>query len=72
MSKIKVKIKPCPFCGSQADTKLEFPDMYVECKSCGSRGQTFTSHRENAEGILGDWRKAVIGAWNTRPLVNLG
>lgn len=48
-------LKPCPFCGGEANTVLKgSDDWHIECHDCASRS-----------GIYGI-RESAIAAWNTR------
>lgn len=71
-----VELKPCPFCGGEAEIYPEV-DMimgkfwYIRCKKCYSRGSgIYESERElepqeEYAAITGSWKKAVE-AWNRR------
>ncbi|MBE9515936.1 MAG: Lar family restriction alleviation protein [Proteobacteria bacterium] len=49
-------LKPCPFCGGEAESETTICDDLVRCKSCGA-------------SIVFDTRivGSAIVAWNTRP-----
>ena len=58
----KIKLKPCPFCGGEAEFALgeeyrqehEQSNDWVKCRSCGVETSYFDSRKESAE------------AWNRR------
>lgn len=51
----EIKLKPCPFCGSNDVTVEEtYASGYVRCRSCGAEGGFRYSHDEAA------------AAWNRR------
>lgn len=51
----EIKLKPCPFCGSNGVVVDEIcPSRYVRCRGCG------------AEGGLRDSRDEAAAAWNRR------
>lgn len=74
---IKEELKPCPFCGGEAEICSAFENKflgkywYVRCKSCYSRcSNAYESIRElkpnqEYEAIKGAWDQ-VIKAWNRR------
>lgn len=50
-----VKIKPCPFCGGEADVDIgNFGGMVCYCKQCFSQGKQCNTEEE------------AIEAWNRR------
>ena len=49
-----MKIKPCPFCGSDS---VSCEGHFVECDNCGSTGEQFFPTPN---------RKKAIEAWNRR------
>ena len=51
----KIKLKPCPFCGSD-DVVVEetYTSGYVRCRDCGAEGGFRYSHDE------------AVAAWNRR------
>jgi Lar family restriction alleviation protein len=52
---IKSKLRPCPWCGNDADyTLLKLSSVHVSCDSCGSQGPTANS------------ATAAKKAWNDR------
>lgn len=53
---IERHIEPCPFCGGKSSPERNWRDSWVECDTCGARGQTFQRNY---------WLKA-IQAWNNR------
>lgn len=57
MDNEKLKLKPCPFCGSQNVTKILMPGLtwIVGCYECGCRtGEYFRSSE-------------AVSVWNNRP-----
>lgn len=52
-----VKLKPCPFCGGEADYRTMGNCVYIVCTKCGCNTQTF-HYKE---------RQEAIKAWNNRP-----
>ena len=58
------ELKPCPFCGHEAEISLGRLDgkatSYVECKRCAARGEFFfVSHKYASDD-------KAIKAWNRR------
>lgn len=64
-----IKLKPCPFCGRQAQMRTSYSELsemdysYVICMRCGARGTTYASKR--IDDIPGAKVRAAM-AWNTR------
>ena len=59
----EIKLKPCPFCGGEAEAVYAPNDINrwgVQCKSCGC-----TVEVEDWKGVE-DTRENVIKAWNRR------
>lgn len=57
------KIKPCPFCGGQADIGkygISYPQFYVECKNCHARTENHVGYDEQLA------TKHAIRDWNRR------
>ena len=52
----EIKLKPCPFCGGEADTNLMFGRVGVTCTKCGAN-----IRMEHA--VIVD---KAIEAWNRR------
>lgn len=49
------ELKPCPFCGGEANTVLRnADDWHVECHDCASKSGTY------------GFKEYAIEAWNTR------
>lgn len=52
------KLKPCPFCGGEAETLTSYfsvvPVCYVHCCECKAEGPVFGTE------------KKAVEAWNTR------
>lgn len=71
------KLKPCPFCGGEAEICSAFENKffgkywYVRCKTCYSRGSSMYESTKELEpneefkAIIGAWERA-IEAWNRR------
>ena len=58
----ETKLKPCPFCGSEAEFNSDEFGEGVCCKSCGA-----TIHN----GVYGEYgRKLASADWNSRPIEN--
>ena len=55
-------LKPCPFCGSEAEFNSDEFGEGVCCKSCGA---TLSNGVDGEEG-----RKLASADWNTRPIEN--
>ena len=64
MSGERIKLKPCPFCGKQAELssgRFDGKDTsYVVCTRCGSRGEFFFVSPKYASA------ERAIEAWNRR------
>lgn len=58
------KLKPCPFCGDEAELSTGRFDgkdtSYVMCKKCGSQGEFFLVSTKYASA------EKAIKAWNRR------
>lgn len=58
------KLKPCPFCGGEAEiSKEQFDDKdtsYVMCKKCAARGEFFFVSAKYASN------EKAVKAWNRR------
>lgn len=48
------ELKPCPFCGGEAEIVMSGGDRRVECKKCGARSDWYDTEAE------------AIAAWNRR------
>lgn len=56
------ELKPCPFCGGEAEFNSDEFGEGVCCKSCGA-----TLHN----GVYGEeWRRLASADWNARPIEN--
>lgn len=54
------KLKPCPFCGSEAEFNSDEFGEGVYCKSCGATLRN---------GVYGEYgRKLASAEWNARPI----
>ena len=51
------KLKPCPFCGGEAEIVMSGGDRRVDCKKCGARSDWYDTEAE------------AIAAWNRRVCV---
>ena len=50
-----VKLKPCPFCGAEAELKHSSTwDYFVRCTDCGARTR---QHHENDVGAVYGWNR---------------
>lgn len=54
------KLKPCPFCGGEAEITKNICAVYIRCKDCKSTTAAFTAMIETC--ALND----AIEAWNRR------
>ena len=71
-----MKLKPCPFCGSDATVHANhnFKDdiwfVYVQCEMCGARGKTRANRNYFNPDDDGFWESnsvySVVRAWNKR------
>lgn len=72
---MRENIKPCPFCGGQADLYSDLNDPYEggyivfgKCEVCGSRGKAFHVAEDPLE--TGNWGTPrcndAVEAWNLR------
>ena len=58
----EIELKPCPFCGNEAEFNSDEFGEGVCCKSCGA-----TMHN----GVYGEeGRKLASADWNARPIEN--
>lgn len=48
------KLKPCPFCGGEAEVVMSGGDRRVDCKKCGARSDWYDTEVE------------AVAAWNNR------
>lgn len=62
-----IKLKPCPFCGGQAEIihKHDYPipalnSIYVKCQKCGTETKTVEASTEYCANDV------VCSAWNQR------
>ena len=71
-------IKPCPFCGAEADMRREerMDSVILECPSpnclimpCAQYAAPIRKKRKGSNELVRDWQEAeqyCINAWNTR------
>lgn len=52
----ETKLKPCPFCGGEANIAKGQIEFWAYCPHCGAQTEFYETEREAAE------------AWNTRPI----
>lgn len=58
------ELKPCPFCGGEAEVVFIKEELYVRCRECGAVGaNTF-----NTEDVLADWNRRVCVKQNSEML----
>jgi len=64
LDKQKNELKPCPFCGSEAEIREGVyqgeESSYVRCRECKATGRTFIISRKYASN------ERAIEAWNRR------
>ena len=58
----KMKLKPCPFCGGEAECIDFFPHFLVKCKNCGAN----TGFCSNAPDAIKDWNKRTKESYDSR------
>lgn len=67
MKKVKIELKPCPFCGGKAEVKqFANPKNWycIECTNCGCRTDGYRQNR--CDGTDQDNIKANMDIWNGR------
>ena len=80
MSAAGLRLRLCPFCGSEAAMIRSGIVCVVKCKCCGAEGPVgdITDFIESGENLAEDsiWEKATLQAegaalrgWNTRPWI---
>lgn len=57
---MEIKLKPCPFCGGEAELKINHCASYVECKEC----EASTDHILDSPMYCA--KDKAIEAWNRR------
>ena len=58
--KDKIELKPCPFCGGNAEIIDDAMGTISRCRCCGA---------ENGNGVYGaEGHKLAVKDWNTRPI----
>lgn len=56
----EIKLKPCPFCGGEAEIIDDAMGTISRCRRCGA---------ENGNGVYGvDGHKLAVKDWNSRPI----
>lgn len=56
----EIKLKPCPFCGGEAEIIDDAMGTISRCQRCGA---------ENRNGVYGDGgHKLAVKDWNSRPI----
>ena len=56
----KIELKPCPFCGGNAEIIDDAMGTISRCRCCGA---------ENGNGVYGaEGHKLAVKDWNTRPI----
>lgn len=63
-NRLKVALKPCPFCGGKAEAVNYITEGAVRCTICWVR----VSRAHNSPTI-DDGYPAAISAWNTRAII---
>jgi len=53
------ELKPCPFCGGEAELHGDVYSAFIECNYCGASGGTHVS-------LSGNAKADAIKAWNKR------
>lgn len=58
------ELKPCPFCGGEAEVVFIKEELYVRCRECGAVGaNTF-----NTEDVIAAWNRRVCVKQNAEKL----
>ena len=68
MTKMKVDLKPCPFCGGEAKIQAtithsvpNYSRHYCYCKECLASGESFTDTSQDGSSVF-----KAIESWNRR------
>lgn len=61
-----IELKPCPFCGSQANLRVTTSGVHVRCRKC-SIGTLFRVDRDGEPDAL----RKVVEDWNRRDPVEV-
>ena len=55
------ELKPCPFCGGEANYRYAMPYNAIVCKKCKASSKVIVDSYEQQDG-----KAEVIDAWNRR------
>lgn len=65
---MKTKLKPCPFCGGEAELipilmDYDTAESFVRCRNCFAKGKTYKTAVRGEDKLR---EKQAIAAWNRR------
>jgi len=63
------KIKPCPFCGEEAEIKYSDRYYWIECEGCHARTNDFCI--DDYERGMAETQKLTTKSWNKREMSEL-